>query len=127
MTFPSSIDNAPQPATLVCPDCGGAISVRREGKQDYLVFTCQVGHAYSVATLIAGKEERLEEVLWSSVYLLEELARMLTEVAERAERETGQPPWAAAHRRVQQLQAHAQRVRLVLDETEPMDLGGNPE
>jgi two-component system, chemotaxis family, protein-glutamate methylesterase/glutaminase len=127
MTLPPSIENSPQPAALVCPDCGGVISVRREGQQDYLLFSCQVGHAYSVATLIAGKEERLEEVLWSSVYLLEELARLLTGVADRAERETGQQPWAAAHRRLQQLQAHAQRVRLVLDETEPMTLGGNSE
>ena len=99
--------------------------MRREGKQDYLLFTCQVRHAYSVATLLAGKEERLEEVLWSSVYLLEE--GLLTGVSERAEREMGQQPWAAAHRRVEQLQAHAKRVRMVIDENEPMELGGNPE
>ena len=125
MTLPSRIATTPQPSNLVCPDCGGAIAVHAEGNADYLVFTCQVGHAYSAATLIAGKEERLEQALWSAVYLLEELAGLLTDLAGRGGPDGQQPEWPEAARRIEQLRAHARRVREVLAADHPIDLGGS--
>ncbi|HEX3178632.1 MAG TPA: hypothetical protein VHZ49_18300 [Methylomirabilota bacterium] len=123
MTLPLRIPDGRQPA-LVCPDCGGAISVNTEGAADYLVFTCQVGHAYSAATLIAGKEERVEQALWSAIYLLEELARLLGSLAERGGPDGRQPSWPAARQRIEQLRTHAAAVRRVLDDEKPIDLCG---
>lgn len=125
MTVPRETARAPRLAALVCPDCGGAISVHTEGDSGYLVFTCQVGHAYSPTTLIAGKEEGLEQALWAAVYLLEELAGLLDDLAERGGPDGGrQRGWPAARRRVERLREHARRIRTVLDENEPIDLGG---
>jgi uncharacterized protein YbaR (Trm112 family) len=63
MRLPPRVGKTPEPASLVCPDCRGALSVRAEGDAEYLLFLCQVGHSYSAATLLSEKEERLEEVL----------------------------------------------------------------
>ena len=122
MRLPRQVGKAPQPASLVCPDCGGALPVRAEGDADYLLFVCQVGHSFSAAALVAEKERRLEEVLWSGVYRLEELAGLLTDLDARGSPGGGQPQWPAARRRIERLHDQAKRLRHVLDDNEPIDL-----
>jgi two-component system, chemotaxis family, protein-glutamate methylesterase/glutaminase len=123
MRLPDRIDTSTQPVSLVCPDCGGALSVRAEGAAEYLLFVCQVGHSYSATTLLSEKEERLEEVLWSGVYLLEELADLLADLGTRGGLDGGHPIWPAARRRTERLRDQATRLRRLLDDNEPIDLG----
>ena len=123
MRLPPRIGRTPQPGSLVCPECGGALSVQTEGDGDYLLFVCQVGHSYSAATLLSGKEERLEEVLWSGVYLLEELADVLGDLAACRGLDGAHPDWPAAHRRIERLRDQATRLRQLLDDNEPINLG----
>ena len=125
MRLPAQLDRTPRPATLVCPDCGGVVSVHAEGDACYLVFACQVGHAYSAATLIAGKEDRLEAALWSAVYLVEELGELLGDLADRGGPDGREPSWPEAQRRRQRLQRHAKQLRAIIDEDAPIDLGGS--
>jgi two-component system chemotaxis response regulator CheB len=123
MRLPRHVGRSPEPATLVCPDCGGVLSVRAEGDANYLLFVCQVGHSYSATTLLFAKEERLEEVLWSGVYLLEELAALLDDLAVRGGPDGRTPDWPAGRRRLHRLRDQAERLRQVLDGNEPVDLG----
>ena len=123
MRLPDRIGTSSQPVSLVCPDCGGALAVRAEGDAEYLVFVCQVGHSYSVTTLLSGKEERLEGVLWSGVYLLEELADVLADLDARGALDGAHPARPAAQRRIDRLRDQATRLRRLLDDNEPIDLG----
>jgi two-component system chemotaxis response regulator CheB len=123
MRLPTRIGTTPQPASLICPECGGALSVGAEGDAEYLLFVCQVGHSYSATTLLSGKEERLEEALWSGVYLLEELADLLADLLDRGGPDGVQPEWPAARRRIERLHDQAKRLRQLLDDNEPIDLG----
>jgi hypothetical protein len=68
---------------MVCPDCGGALVVRAEGPHHHLVFRCRVGHIYGLEDMLLGKEERLEEAMWSAVYAAEELAAFLDDTGNR--------------------------------------------
>jgi len=120
--LPADLGKSPQPVSLVCPDCGGAISAHLEGDDGYLVFACQVGHAYSATALAASKEERLEEALWSAVYLSEELAGLLADLVARSARNGSQPRWPTAPRRVEQLRANAKQLRALIGDDEPIDL-----
>ena len=61
---------------LVCPDCSGNITVRVQ--QRHVAFSCRVGHAYSVAELVTGKEAALEESMWRAIYAFEELDALLS-------------------------------------------------
>ena len=94
--------------------------MRAEGHAGYLVFVCQVGHSYSATTLLAEKEERLEEVLWSGVYLLEELGELLTDLASRGGLDDA--AWPSGRRRIHRLHEQAKQLRRLLDENEPIDL-----
>jgi hypothetical protein len=124
MRLPSRVGTSPEPASLVCPDCGGILSVQVQGDGDYLLFVCQVGHSFSATTLLTEKEQRLEEVLWSGVYLLEELADLLADVAGRGGPDRGLPDWPAGRRRIQRLSDGAGVLRRLLHDNEPIDLGG---
>ena len=121
MRLPAQVREAPEPA--VCPDSGGALAVQAEGNAGYLMFVCQVGHSYSTAMLVSGKEERLEEVLWSGVYLIEELADLLSDLVARGDRDGGHREWPAAVRRIHRLRQQASRLRELLSDNEPIDLG----
>lgn len=130
MRLPWDLGKSPQPASLVCPECGGALSVKAEGDAEYLLFVCQVGHSYSATTLLPEKEERVEQVLWSAVYLVEELADLLTDLAARGSGDQApQREWPAARRRIQRLRDQARRLRDLLNDNEPIDLsdGSPPE
>lgn len=66
---------------LVCPDCAGAISIGvLGGGQSFLRFACRIGHSYSTVELLAAKEQRLEERMWSVIHAYEELATLLDEL-----------------------------------------------
>ena len=93
-----------------------------EGDAEYLLFVCQVGHSCSAGTLLSEKEERLEQVLWSGVYLVEELADLLMDLAARGGPDRVQQEWPAAHRRIEGLRDHARRLRGLLKDNEPIDL-----
>ena len=123
MRLPPGVGTSPQPALLVCPECGGALSVHVEGDSEYLLFVCQVGHSSSAATLLSEKEERLEQVLWSGLYLVEELAELLVDLAARGGPDRMQQEWPAARRRIDGLRDHARRLRGLLSDNEPIDLG----
>ena len=43
---------------LICPECEGAVSIRLHGRRVF--FACRVGHAYSLAELVSGKEQVIE-------------------------------------------------------------------
>ena len=121
--LPSPLDHARRPVTHVCPDCGGAKSVRAEGRGRYLLFDCQVGHAYSATSLLCSKEERLEQALWSTVYLVEEMANLLADLAGRGGPDGREPNWPAASSRIERLHEDARRLRAILEVNERLDLG----
>ncbi len=63
---------------LVCPECSGSVTVRRQDR--HVTLACRVGHAYSVAELVTGKEAALEEDMWRAVYAFEELDALLADL-----------------------------------------------
>jgi two-component system chemotaxis response regulator CheB len=94
---------------VVCPDCSGALSVRREGPR--LTFRCRIGHSYATPELLEAKEQRLEQHMWSVVAALDELAALLRDLGcdpDRAKRATR----AAA------------AIRAAIEQDEPVQLDG---
>jgi two-component system chemotaxis response regulator CheB len=50
---------------------------------DVLRFTCQVGHAYSAESMLAGHDAAVEAAMWAALRILEERAELLTRMAHR--------------------------------------------
>ena len=48
-----------------CPDCNGVLSIE-ESTEGYLFFRCQIGHRYSIRSVIQAKEDQLEHTLRSA-------------------------------------------------------------
>jgi two-component system chemotaxis response regulator CheB len=72
-----------RPAALSCPSCHGTLW---EIQEDRVVrYRCQVGHAYSSATLLAAQNSGLEDALWAACRTLDENATLARRMAERAE------------------------------------------
>ena len=67
---------------LICPDCGGVLSERREAGVDQ--WECRVGHRYSPETLADAQAEDVEAALWIAIRALHNRSRLLERMAERA-------------------------------------------
>jgi two-component system chemotaxis response regulator CheB len=73
---------------FVCPDCGGVLYESSVGGVP--TFTCSVGHSYSIDSLSAAQDERLEDSLWTAIRALEDRIVLLDRLAARA-RDSGAP------------------------------------
>jgi two-component system, chemotaxis family, protein-glutamate methylesterase/glutaminase len=71
------------PSAFTCPDCGGALFELND--QQPVRFVCHTGHAYSLRTLTAAREDTTDAALWTSLRALQEkeaIVRRLAEVQE---------------------------------------------
>ena len=74
----------PRTSLIVCPSCNGSMVETVEG--GLLRFRCQVGHAFSVDSLLTEQSESLEAALWASVRCLEESAQLADRLANSSDR-----------------------------------------
>jgi two-component system chemotaxis response regulator CheB len=81
---------------LGCPDCRGVLAACRAGDAGLITFACRVGHAFSFQELVEAKEIQVEEALWMTVEIYDELSELYTRLAELA-REDDDPAVARAH------------------------------
>ena len=70
------------PSEFVCPDCGGTLYELTEGGLER--FRCRVGHGYSLESLNAIQQERIEDALWYSLRTLQEHGDTSRRAAVRA-------------------------------------------
>ena len=61
-----------QPTMISCPACAGVVRVE-DGHGTRVIFTCTVGHTFSLQDLYQAKEEQIEQAQWSLVVLLKHL------------------------------------------------------
>lgn len=71
------------PTDFGCPDCRGVLFVAVLGKRGWLSFRCRVGHGFAADTLLAAKENQLEQSLWGAVEVLDELVQLYGVLAQR--------------------------------------------
>ncbi len=81
-TLPEDTDVVGRPSTLVCPDCGGALSEVGDGP--LLRYRCKVGHAYSPETLAAAQRESIERALWVALRAHEDRVVLFRRLAGNA-------------------------------------------
>lgn len=101
-----------QRSGLICPDCGGSISVRAQGR-GLLVFECRVGHLYNTEEMLIGKEAHLEHLMWAAIHAYEELADFLRTLAERSQHVTMRE--SERERRTEQAAANARALREIIE------------
>ena len=94
---------------FTCPECSGAL--REVDEEGIRRFRCRVGHAYSMDSLVAAKDDAVEEAFWLALQTLQERAQMLRSLAD-ADRERG---WARSasgfEERAREASGHADRLR----------------
>jgi two-component system chemotaxis response regulator CheB len=69
------------PSGFTCPECGGAIWERAEGRE--VRYRCRVGHTYSEEAMLTEQAGHVESALWTALEVLEERAELLRKVAGR--------------------------------------------
>jgi len=112
---PTVLDQEDRPGILSafsCPDCSGPLWEHHDGPLHR--FRCRVGHAFTLETMMAGREENIETTLWMVLNALDETAQMYTRLAAstlaRHQDNVAQTLSAKAHR----FQERAHQVREML-------------
>jgi two-component system chemotaxis response regulator CheB len=102
------------PSAFTCPDCGGALFELND--QQPVRFVCHTGHAYSLRTLTAVREETTDTALWTSLRALQEkeaIVRRLAQVQESRMPGSGE----SARREAQELATASKVLRRFIEGT----------
>ncbi len=91
----SSTPDRGQPVALGCPECTGGMYVVRTGLAAH--YVCHVGHSYSPQSLIAVRDDSVEEAVWTAVSALQEKMMIIEELVGQSEK-AGDAVAAAAFR-----------------------------
>jgi two-component system, chemotaxis family, protein-glutamate methylesterase/glutaminase len=75
-----------EPSPYACPECHGVL-LRLKGEGP-IRFRCHTGHAYTIESLMAEVDEKVDEALWNAIRALEE-AVLLWERAAPVVRHSG--------------------------------------
>lgn len=105
-------DRIGENAPFSCPDCGGVLMEYYDG--DLLRFRCQVGHAFSRESMLAGQAASLDQSLWAAFRALDEratLGKRLVRDAQLYHDSLGERRFA---RMVEQAEAQKEQIRLAL-------------
>jgi hypothetical protein len=121
--LPPVLARIPRCTAVTCPDCAGTLTVQTEGDTGYLHFRCRTGHAFSLTSLLACKEEVLEARLWTALTALEELAALLRDLDRVGEPFRDGCPAPEAHRRIADLDLAMTGLRRILDGNLPLVVG----
>jgi two-component system chemotaxis response regulator CheB len=93
------------PTGLTCPDCGGALWEWRDGNLQR--FSCNVGHSFTVESMLNEQGRSLESALWGALRALEERADLL----RRLSRDSSGITRRNFDQRSRQVDAHARQLR----------------
>ena len=106
-----------------CPGCAGVLSERNEGRHDYVLYVCTVGHTYSLEDLLLAKEQQLEYGLWAAVSMLEHLDMICRRLLEHIGRGGVKIPRGNVEERLRQIDDNRRSIRALIARDGPLDLG----
>jgi two-component system chemotaxis response regulator CheB len=75
----AGLEHVAEPSRYACPECHGVL-LRLKGDGP-MRFRCHTGHAYSVESLLAEVDEKVDEALWNAIRTLEEAALLWGQMA----------------------------------------------
>ncbi|KAE8765299.1 chemotaxis protein CheB [Georgenia thermotolerans] len=102
-----------RPAGYSCPDCHGTLFEITEG--GLVRFRCRVGHAWSLASLVAQQSSSVEGALWLALRTLEEKAALTRRLGRRAAEKGHQLAGEAFDREATEVLAAATTLRDLID------------
>ena len=109
-----------------CPECCGMLAVRREGRDDTLIFKCRIGHTFALGELLAAKEELLDGELWGAVTRLEELIALLRDLERQPSATDSGSMLPRYRRRRRGAEELARQLRQIIEQNRPIDLSEDP-
>ena len=104
---------------LGCSACRGVLYVSELGRSGWLSFRCRVGHAFSADSLLFAKEEQLEESLWSTVEVLEELLQLYGVVMLREQIDADRSYRSGLERRLVLARRHLRALGAMIEGESP--------
>ena len=84
-----------EPSPYACPECHGVL-LRLKGEGP-VRFRCHTGHAYTVESLMAEVDEKIDEALWNAIRALEEAVLLWERVAPMVTQSGATPSEAETH------------------------------
>jgi hypothetical protein len=113
--------------TLIgCPACAGVLSSFNEGREDFVRYVCQVGHAFSVTALIEAKEDQFEHGMWAAVSMLFHLETAYRDLLAECRAGVLALDTDPIEARIRQVRQHAEQLRALIERDQPpaLDAGG---
>jgi len=116
-----------KPSVYSCPECGGTLVEVPDDPAPR--FRCQVGHAFTMQSLLADQSNQIEHSIWAAVRALEERASLLKRMAQHSIRRAHNTSADDFQQQSAESQEHAEKLRKLLlaavDRAEPLPEAGS--
>ncbi len=107
--------DAPLPAPLACPECGGGLMPINGGDLERISrYRCHVGHTFSARALLEALGDDMERALWTALRSLEERIALLEVLAREQEERDRQLSGRQYRERAAELRLSMKRIRDLL-------------
>jgi hypothetical protein len=111
-----------EPVLITCPGCAGVLSLLHEAGTAHTHFTCQVGHTFTLTSLLAAKEEEVEKTLWAAMAFLEHVELITKRFIEESDASGVPIDRQGMETRIRQTADQRRLLRKLIEESEPANL-----
>lgn len=99
-------------AAVSCPECGGPIWEQKEN--GITSYECQVKHKFTLKSLLSSQDDNIEDSLWHATMVLEQRARMFSEMANDERRRGRLKTAEQDEENAKKAMSYAQTIRKLL-------------
>ncbi len=99
-------------APITCPECGGPIWQIKEGNLKR--YRCEVGHAFTQNSIMAGQKDAVERALWGALLSLEQRITFFEELVAGEPKKNGHYAERVYRRELDAAKSNAQVLRDLL-------------
>jgi hypothetical protein len=111
-----------EPVLITCPGCAGVLSLVHESATEHTHYTCQVGHRFTLPSLLAAKEEEVEKTLWAAMAFLEHVEIITHGYLDESAQSGLAIDRSGMKGRLCQVAEQRVALRKLIDETQPANL-----
>ncbi|MBA2286337.1 MAG: chemotaxis protein CheB [Ktedonobacteraceae bacterium] len=112
MNMPHDTQPPGAPSAFSCPECGGVLWEIYD--EHLLRFRCQIGHSFSVESMLAEQSDTLEKTLWAALKILDERIELSCHMIKQARDRNQARLVQYFQRNMQETEQHASLIRQIL-------------
>jgi two-component system chemotaxis response regulator CheB len=109
------MDDVGKQSPYGCPDCGGVLWEKKEGKDDLSSsYRCHTGHVYTEMELLLKQAKATESTIWIAIRIMEERKHLLLKIAGNYKKKKMSKMAGLYDGKADDMKSHIEKMKILL-------------